>query len=257
MTLPNIETILNSIRDLSIKEALGYLVTFKIVDYTSKGFGKIKRLIQDKFNEAKYAFVPDKEQAKLLNQFSHNPEYKEIEHLVPKYPYIDLIRTGLLIKRYQEESSKKDREIANIKAQIKRRPNGIKLLKIANLPTTPYFSIILQHTQALKLNGYMGDPLQEKFDEMVSEWETSSKLAESIDTRETINSFIDDQIKQEKSQFFVLGMKSAAFTVEETIDMLIKKEYFEKKNYEHRVKKTGGKDNLKVEVTIYRKEFNK
>jgi len=252
-----IDEILETIKNFPSKEILTYLVTKGIFDYSKEGFDKIKKVVQDKYNEGKYAFVPDKEQANLLKNFSFNPIYSEISRLIPKYKYIDLIRTGLLLKRYNDNPSTiNNQKIIDIKSKLKRRPNGIKLLKIANLVNTPQFVIILQHLQVLKLNGYIGKNLEEKFDEMVTDWEISSKLVEKIEKEEDIKKFCEKQIEQDKNQFFILGMKSAVVIVEKTINDLIKDGYFKNKGYNYRIKKTGEEENLKIEITIYKDDID-
>lgn len=257
MTVPGAEQIFNAILDLPLKEALTYLTASKIIDYSEKGYHKIKKLIQDKQNEGRYAFIPNKEEARVLNQLSSNPEYKVVGRLVPDYPYIDLIRTGLLIKKYHDTDSQRDRErVKEIKINIKRRPNGAKLLKIANLPTTPYFSVIIQHMFTLKLKDYPDNLLQEKFDEMIDTWETSAMLVESVDNEKKIVSFCDKQIEQDKPQFFILGMKYAASIVEETIKKLVQEEYFKKRRYDYKVNKSEEGSQPRVEITIFREDNN-
>lgn len=192
----------------------------------------------------------------MLKNFSSNPIYSEISHLIPNYKYIDLIRTGLLLKRYNDNPSTiNNQKIIDIKYKLKRRPNGTKLLKIANLINTPQFGIILQHLQALKLNGYIGKNLEEKFDEMVNDWEISSKLVEKTHNEDDIKKFCEKQIEQDKNQFFILGMKSAAIIVENTINDLIKEKYFKNKGYNYTIKKTGEEENLKIEITIYKEDI--
>lgn len=258
MTPPlNIEEIWEFTKNLPIKETLTYLSIKGVCDYSKEGFDKIKKIIQDKYNEGKYAFVPDKEQANLLKNFSSNPVYSEISRLIPGYKYIDLIRTGLLLKRYNDNLSQiNHQKIIEIKSKLKGRPNGWKLLKIANLVNTPQFGIILQHLQVLKLNGYSEKNLEEKFDEMVTDWENSSKLVEKEEGEDDIKKFCEKQISQDKNQFFILGMKSAATIVEKTINDLISEKYFKNNKYNHRIKKTGEEENLKIEVTLYKEDID-
>jgi len=138
-----------------------------------------------------------------------------------------------------------------IKIQIKKRPNGQKLLKITNLTATPFFSIILQHMYNLQLKNYSMGDLEEKFEEMVEDWLTSSLLLKGEQSAETVKEFCDKQIANEKRQFFILGMKSVAKTVEEEINQLIESNYFEARNYEYNIKKRD--DPKRIEVTLYSK----
>lgn len=247
-----IEQIISTIEKLPLKEALTFLVVNRIFGYSKEGYSKIKEIIKDKQNEGKFAFVPNKEEAKTLNRLSSNPEYKQVVLLIPKYKYIDLVRSGLLIK---ELNTKQDQlssgRVKIIKTQIKKRPNGQKLLKITNLTATPFFSIILQHMYNLKLKNYSMGDLEEKFEEMVEDWLTSSLLLKGEQRVELVKEFCDRQISNEKRQFFILGMKSVAKTVEEEINRLIESGYFEEKNYEYDIKKKD--DPTRIEVTIFMK----
>ena len=89
-----ISQIISEIIDLPLKEALAYLTTHKITNYLSKGYDQVKKIIKDKHNEGKYAFVPNKDEVLFLEQAEKNPDYQQIRILVPKYKYIDLIRKG-------------------------------------------------------------------------------------------------------------------------------------------------------------------
>lgn len=252
MTMSDIAGIVKEISNLPLKEALTFLTVNKIYDFSGKGFGKIKRIIQDKQNEKKYAFVPDKEEARILKQFFGNPQYKEILLLIPHYRYIDLIRTGLLIDYYHQNPNKKNRAaVAQIKKQILRRPNGAKLLKIANLPTTPFFTIILEYLYTHKFKNYSEIQLEEKFDELVSYWEDSSKLVESSESVGDVVSFCKEQISMKKSPFLVLGMKHAAETVENALMELMEKNYLTKKDYTYKMTKQPEGVKPRVELMIF------
>ena len=139
-----IEALVNAAQALPLKEALALLVLNKVGGFAAAGMGRLKKIIQDKQNEGKYAFVPNKEEARKLQQFSEEPNYKLVETLVPNYRYIDILRTGLLINFYHERNAVGDADrVKVIKMKICTRPNGTKLLKIANFPTTPFFTTVL------------------------------------------------------------------------------------------------------------------
>jgi hypothetical protein len=254
MAPPPLEEIIRKISELPLKEILAYLVYHGIRTFSKEGYYKIKKIIQDKQNEGKYAFVPDAAEARKLLNLSENPDYKEILLLVPKYQYIDLIRTGLLIDRYQKENTEKaNSRIKVIKLQIVNRPNGEVLLKIANLPTTPFFSLIVNYLHELKKQGFLEVFLVEKFNEIVNTWENSSKFIRSEDRESDIISFCDSQIALGRKAFFILGMKSAGRTIETAIKSLSKIKYFEKKGYSYKINTSAGKGiPRKVEVTISR-----
>lgn len=252
MVPPPVDQIITMIESFPLKEALAVLVANQIYDYSKEGYYKIKEIIIRKQNEGKYAFVPNKEEANILNRLSSNPEYKHLILLIPKYKYIDFIRTGLLIKELNsKESPSSSERLKDIKVQITRRPNGQKLLKIANLTNNPFFSIILQHIYNLKLKNYSTEDLEEKFEEMVDDWVNSSLLLKGDQRAETIKEFCDQQIFREKRQFFILGMKTVAETVEKEINQLLELGYFEEKGYDYDIKKKN--DPPRIEVTVFTK----
>ncbi len=248
-----VDQIITMIESFPLKEALAVLVANQIYDYSKEKYYKIKEIIIKKQNEGKYAFVPNKDEANMLNRLSSNPEYKHIVLLIPKYKYIDFIRTGLLIKELNsnKENPISSERVKDIKVQITRRPNGQKLLKIANLTATPFFSIILQHTFNLKLKNYSAEDLEEKFEEMVDDWANSSLLLKAEQRVELVKEFCEKQISNERGQFFILGMKMVADTVEREINQLIKEKFFEQNGYDYDIKKRD--DPKRIEVTVFTK----
>lgn len=253
MAPTDIDEILKQISGLPLKDALTYLAVNKITKYTSDGYGRIKKAIQDKYNERKYAFVPDKEEAKLIKQFLDNPQYKQVQLLIPHYRYIDIIRSGLLIAHYhQHNNPQNNTRVKRIKEQILGRPNGSKLLKIANLSTTPYFKAVLEYTYHLKSQNYAETALEEKFDELVSAWEESSKLVQNEHTVHDVVSFCKSQIASKKSLFWILGMKHAGKTVESAVDTLMKDNYLTKQGYTYKLTKQPEGIKPRVEVMFIR-----
>jgi hypothetical protein len=252
----SVDEILEAIRNLPLKEALVYLVAHGIANFVGKGFEKIKKVIQDKQNESRYAFVPNKEEANHLLNFAKDPSYREVLMLVPKYRYIDLIRTGLLIDLYHKNDSQINRErVGQIKLQITRRPNGKQLLKIANLPTTPFFSVILKRLHQLKLAGYGQQFLEETFDELIQTWTETSKLVQTEDDVDGIISFCKQQISKRSETFFVLGMKSASLTVEDALGELVSKKILDKNNYAYVLTKSRLGNTPRIELMVYAKEI--
>lgn len=249
----DIDQILKEIQGLPIEEALTYLVVNKISKFTGDGFGKVKQAIKDKYNESRYAFVPDQEEAKLIKQFKDDPQYKKVLLLIPHYRYIDLIRSGLLIAHYHGcNNNKNSARVKKIKEQILNRPNGQKLLKIANLPTAPFFTVILEYLYGLKSQNYSETQLEEKFDEQVSVWEESSKLVESSETILDVIPFCKRQIEQRKSLFLILGMKHAGETVELTVEALMKDSFLTKQGYTYKLTKQPEGIKPRVEVMFIR-----
>lgn len=250
MSPPPVEEILREITDIPLKGALIYLAGHGIHDFARAGHEKIKKLIQDKQNEGKYAFVPDKDEVIKLLELKDNPDYRGISLLIPDYPYLDLIRTGLLINKYQEMNNPRaSARIVAIKNQIINRPNGNHLLKIARLPTTPFFSSIVNYLYELKKQGYSDTSLVEKFNEIVDLWESSSKFVQSSDTIEDVATFIKNQINANKRILFVLGMRTAGNIIQNAIGALDEEGFLNEKGFTRRITIS---EPQKVEVILYR-----
>ncbi|MBU4246700.1 MAG: hypothetical protein KKE71_06660, partial [Nanoarchaeota archaeon] len=172
------------------------------------------------------------------------------------YPYIDLIRTGLLIDLYHTRDEPGDRErVLKIKEQISKRPNSGYLQKIVKLPGTPYFSMIMEHIHDLKKMNYSENQIKEAFSETIDLWQTSSKFIDNWDGESDIVSFCTQQITASKPFFFVLGMRQAAKKVEDVIEKLTVSGVFEKGGYDSKITKSTEGNNPRVEFRFTRKEF--
>jgi hypothetical protein len=249
---PGIEEIINAIKDLPLKDALIYLVLAGVERLSEKGYEKLKKILQDKANEGRYAFVPDKEEANLLLRFRDNPIYRQIMILVPKYRHIDIIRTGLLIDYYHKHDIPENRRrVTTIKYEIKIKPNGEKLLKLANFPTTPFFSIVLEYLYDQKKDGFTTEMLEEKFSEIIDTWEKTSKLVESRDKIKDVISFCKKHMKKKTVLFFLLGMKTASVIVEDAINEMERQNLFGKNKYTYKLTKFEEGNQPRTEVMIY------
>ena len=253
----NPESLLETIKSLPLKDALSVLVAQKIVGFADMGMDRIKQIIQDKFNEKTFAFVPDKDEAKQLVQLGQDPSYETVKMLIPSYRHLDLIRTGLLIHKYHESGTKKARErVSKIKKEILMRPNGKHLLKIVNLPTTPFFKIVVEYLFHLKTEeGYTVQMLEEAFDEIVSMWQKTSMFFKSGTTKKDVVDFCRDRITKEYPVLFLLGMKSVSETIEHAIQILEKEGYFTANGYKYRITKQTKGAQPRTEVMIVRRFF--
>ncbi len=249
---PEIEELGKLISTLPLKEALALLVVKRI----SKIPNEIKQIIQTKYNEGKYAFVPDKDEADRLKEFGNEPIYKQVQLLVPNYQYIDVLRTGLLIDHYHKNDTAKNRDrVKSIKTNIVKRPNGQKLLKIANFPTTPFFALILRYLYELKITGFTDKQLEETFDEVVTDWEKATLFVTNRQQPKDIFQFCDMQAAKKSQYFFILGMRTSASTVENAIKDLSENGFLKKNNYLQRSITSTDGNHPRIEVTFYRQEL--
>ncbi|MHA1916989.1 MAG: hypothetical protein ACTSUV_01595 [Candidatus Ranarchaeia archaeon] len=246
-----IPNIIEEIAGLSLKSALAYLVSHGIYDFTKEGFEKLKKIIQDKYNKGKYAFVPDKNEIIILLELKNDRGYKGISLLIPKYKNIDLIRTGLLINNYQNNKTEKnEKRVKKIKLQIINRPNGKYLLKIVNLPTTPFFSLIVNYMYHLKLEGYSNSALEEKFNEIVNLWENNSIFVKQKTTTKEVELFIKKRISKSEPFFFVLGMRSVGNKIKKIIHKFDESGFLSNLKYEWTITES---ESAKVEIVVHKK----
>jgi len=258
MTVNSIEQILNQIKDLPLKETLVYLVSQGILDFSKIGYSKIKKVVQDKQNEGKYAFVPNSDEAIFLQKSSNNPGYNEISLLVPRYKYLNLIRTGFLLKDYNikiEKDINKDQNklrVSEIKKQIISRPGGGTLLKIVKFPSTEFFSVVLAYLYKLKINNYPEEHLEEEFNDLINAWKESSKFVKNEDNEEDVINFCKLKIEKESNRFFLLGLYDKNI---ETIENVLKElnEELNENDYEIFMNKKESKDFPVLEVFIFKR----
>ena len=210
---PLTDEILSDLAWRSLREILR-IIAEKAIELTPQ----ITELIRKKMDEGIYAFVPSKEEAKLLIQMRFDSAYQHIIHLVPHYKNVDLIRSGLLIGYYHENDTPANRErVGKIKSSIIKRPNGRKLLKIANMASTPYFSAVGYLLQQRKNEGYNEENIEELLDSIVEQWEVNAKLVEIEDKIENIYDFCILRFEQKIDTFFICGMKTTASKVESVL----------------------------------------
>lgn len=239
--------ILSKIKDLPLKQALEYLAAQKILSFVGTKFSSIKKVLQDKHNEGKYGFVPDKNEAVLLLSYDRNPQYKEVLEIVPNYKYIDLIKTGILIRNYNDsinrniDVDKNKKRIEHIKKNIMYRPNGKRLLKIVKFSTTYFFSVMLKYLHDLKHEGFPEDHLEEEFNELVDDWETSSMFVKNEHKLSEVASFCKKQMRNRKNpRFFVLALGNKSIKIaNEAIGRLKTHKVFIKEGYSIKKIETG------------------
>ncbi len=255
-----VEEIISVINNLPLKEALAYLTAQGINNWATKGYERIKKVIVDKQNEGKYAFVPNKEEVLFLEQAEKNPDYQKILMLVPEYKYIDLIRTGLLLKEYNKridekiDSEKNRQQISKIKLDIIHRPGGGRLLKIVKLPSSKFFPIILSYLYELKIHSYPENQLEEEFNELVDEWERCTKFVDKDTSLEEVLAFCNGMIKENNPRFFLLGLYGNQIKlVEEIIRKLNEEEILDKHNYLVKIEKEDSRGiTPKIEVKFFK-----
>jgi len=254
MSPDQIEEIVKDVAPLSLKAALAYLASRKIYDYAGKGYERLKHIIKSKSEEQHYAFVPNKQEATKLKELSRNPNYQTVRSLIPRYPYIDLIRTGLLIRSYITDPANKEKNkerTTQIKGDISRRPNAKKLMSVIHLASTDHFSSVISYLVHLKNSeGYSRSQLLEKFEEIVSEWDGSHLAVHSTFPVAKIKAFCVNKMKEGRRNIFLLGMIEASRRIDDAMRQLEDEKAFSKYRYEAITIKCEGGVEPRVEVTL-------
>ncbi len=235
MTIPPADEILKSISGLDAYATIKWLTSIGFTGYIGKkGYESVKSAVRTKFDEKRYAFPPDKEEANLLLQLSNDSSYKQMKLLVPHYKYIDVVRTGLLLERYHKENTSTSKEkAANINKQLSKRPNGIFLIKLAILSgQNESFGALLQYLYDLKTKeNYSESQLEEKLNENLQAWDLSSKLFNNDNKIEDVIDFCKAKVNEQHREIFLIGMKHASDMIVSGLDTLNEEKYFERNNY--------------------------
>ena len=239
---------------MSLPDALVYLtVSAKIVNYTKVGYSRVKGIIVEKANKAKFAFVPDKKEAILLKSFINNSNYVVIRTLVPRYRYIDVIRSGILIDYYlNNHTPENDLRTQRIKSEIRQRPNGLKLSKLIRLPSTPFFEMLLKYMLSLKEQGYSEENLEERFEAIVDEWEETTKMVSYSTPIKNIVNHIKRNIDDGKVLFIICGMKTASVKVEKALKQVIDEKYLSENKYTYQLSTTEKGVSPRTQVMIFK-----
>jgi hypothetical protein len=254
---PPINEIITIISTLPLKEALSYLIGVGIVKLSGKGLTKIKQIIQDKNNEGKFAFVPNKEEAQRLTHFANEPNYKKLSLLIPQFEYIDVVRTGLLMQFYHKRNDPNDKDkVQNIKSQLYQRPNGQFLVKLAIISAeSDSLSAILDYLLDLKTNeNYSEKQLHEKLNERIFTWDACAML---VDKKDKVNDIIDfcktKMLENCYPEIFLMGMKHSAENIEKSINKLSKD--IAKHKYTPIIKKFTEGNKPRITIILKKKEL--
>ncbi|MFH1311094.1 MAG: hypothetical protein ABIH65_01675 [Nanoarchaeota archaeon] len=253
----DIDQILIEINKLSFPATLVYLAKIGIDNFIKPGYQKIAQAIKDKQNKKRYAFVPNKAEAIKLGEIGKTPTYNEIVYLIPNHKYLDIIRTGLLVSEYSRNlTQENDKRIGEIKIQILKIPSGKRLVKLINLTSTIFFSLILKYLYSLKRNNYPLEYIESEFEGLVDDWEKSSLLVKNEDDIDKVIIFCHSQSKDNSDRFFILAIKERAVkTVEDSVEQLSRDNFFKENFYSYQIFKEDPNEIKRIEVIVTRKDW--
>jgi len=154
---------------------------------------------------------------------------------------------------YHYHDSLENRErVQEIKKQIRRRPNGKRLLKLADLPTTPFFDIIIVHLGNLQKDGYSTESLEETLEEIIEQWDDTTRLVTNKDEVEDIIKFCRSQVERKNSLFILLGMRSASKIVMDVVHNYELNTYLLKNGYKIQETTTKIGNQPRTEVLFFK-----
>jgi hypothetical protein len=101
---------------------------------------------------------------------------------------------------------------------------------------------------------YSPSTIEEIFEEIIDDWESSTMLVRNKDAITNIENFCIKQMEQDKFQFFLLGMLAASKKIRKVIDNLNKRREFSKYQYKYAANESTLGNQPRLEVTFYKKD---
>lgn len=225
-----LEEIIQKASELNLPDFLKYLVSANILSKIGKEYApKLYEIIRNKFNEKKYAFVPNKDEAETLKKLGEKSTYKRFKKLLPTHWGNDAIRTAEFIMILEQ---KKDIErIKEIKGQVFR---NLKLpgLRLVEMVQTDVIRAALDYVEDLKSKySYSQEDINREFENLLMRWERITIFVKSDDAIEKIKQKSIDFIERKEPTFFLFAKGSAIDNTCLVIAELIKEKYVIQNGY--------------------------
>lgn len=230
----DINSILEIISVLDLKQITTFLAGKGIYDLSKEGFESIRKVIQDKVNTHKFGFTPKKDEHNVLIKIAQRQYYQEFRYLIGNHPHSDLIRVGYLISHLNKmggiQNSKRVQEISD---SIFHRPNGAISLKIVRIVTTGAIVPIADYLSELKKRNYDKTYLIDRFNEIIIEWNKYTIFVKSQDTKEQILEEIKIKMGQKQNLIMIFAYGSAKSIATQAVAEIYKDKgdyFYESKN---------------------------
>ncbi len=230
----DLDSILKTIANFSLKETLTYLGSKGIFSVAKEGFSSIRKAIQEKVNSEKFGFTPDKEESNRLIKISQKEYYKEFERLLKKHPHSDLIRVGYLVSSLNKIGGNKNRvRVKEIRDSVYNRPNGAKSIRIVELVTTEAIVPVIDYLSELKKRNYDTPYITEAFNEIVNNWNSYTIFVKAEHDTEKIVEQIKFKIKSKQKLIMIFASGSAINSATKAVAEILKEKddyFYESKN---------------------------
>ncbi len=239
----DVEAIITAISRLDLKDTLKLLAGKKILDLGKKGYESIRKLIQDKTAEKKFGFVPNKEENDILKKVAEREYYLEFGSILPNHHYSDLIRVGYLVAHLNKSGKEVDRVRGDeIRGSIRKRPNGVNLIKIVYLVTTGAIAPVVDYLSDLKKKKYENDYILNAFDEIIIEWKKYAYFVKKEITEKIIVEIITHKMRNKQKLIMIFSYGSAKRNCTLAVAQLLKDQICEDYFYESKNNQEGDKE---------------
>lgn len=206
----DISSLIDKAKDLSLPDALKFLVNNGVTHAVLKKSQELINFIKSKQNEGKYGFIPSKKEIEILKRTKDKELYKEFCELVSNKTYCDLIRTGYLISTLNRvEGDDARRRIEEIKDIIISNPNGAINIRICSIVTTGAITAVVDYLKVLKRRNYGQAYIDDTFNQIIYEWVKHTIFPKKEETQENIKMEIVSKGSQKIHLIMIFAMDSA------------------------------------------------
>lgn len=219
--------LIQKISSIGIKDLLTFLYTAKLTKETVE---YVKKRVRELWNQSKYGFTPNAEEATVIYKISQREAYKRLKECIGSHWSLPLIRLGLYISDLNDEGRRK--LIAKIKEDIYKK-YGSKGLKIANMATTGAILSVIEYLSKLKIEENLNQTdLAIKFDtEIIEKWDKITFFVKTEDSEKEIYKKIVGMINKKILIFFVFAYGTASTKPMTIVSKLNNNRIISKKNY--------------------------
>jgi len=255
----DLEHIIEHIKNLPLKEVLAYLASLKLKDLPRE----LKKIIQDKFNEGKYGFVPNPIEADILQKISNRHQFREFKHIIPNSKYEDAIRVGYLITRLTKTQTRNNDNvirIREIKDELRQRHNGYFLIRATTMVTTGTIVPAIEYLSELKRKGYDKENLDLEFEKMLNDWDDITLFVTRENDVDELIGIIDTKLSKEDRKILIIyAYGRAKYIATKAVAGILNSDVAEDYFYESKNNDEGEKEvhtSTFTKISKYTKHYN-
>lgn len=219
--------LIQKISSMDLRDLLTFLYTVKLSKETIE---YIRKRIRELWNQSKYGFTPNAEEAAAIYKIGQKEAYKRLKHCIGFHWSLRLIRLGLYISDLNDEGQRK--LIKKTKEDIYKK-YGSKGIKITNMATTGAILDVIEYLSKLKIEDNLNrTDLTIKFDtEIIEKWDKITFFVKTEDSEKEISKKIVAMMNQRLLIFFVFAYGAASTKSMKIISKLNNNKTISNKNY--------------------------